>query len=246
MKLHLNWADTATSVLISGGTFFVADFCTQHLEYLYHKKRKHAKEDDKTMDVEAEHETETALHLVCASPWIWRRSMNFAFSGVISGLYQDIWCQVLDILLPGMGFKNAVLKTLVDCALNVVYIGMVLVINASMSGASVLRTLKDRFWRLYAAYLCVDVPVDLVVFAVVPVKWQGLTQNIIELFISMMMSHCTYQGMVQEAQTPSSVNEHLPTKTEASGADSTAGPDADVNPPVPGQDEKDSEVSETK
>ena len=37
---------------------------------------------------------------------------------------------------------------------------------------SVLATLRQRYWKTYATYIVLDVPVDLLVFTWVPVHWQ--------------------------------------------------------------------------
>mmetsp|Transcript_123433 Transcript_123433/g.214033 ORF Transcript_123433/g.214033 Transcript_123433/m.214033 type:complete len:219 (-) Transcript_123433:106-762(-) len=196
MPLHISWMNLVPTCLISTSSFFAADFITQQLEFLYlrHLSEVQSRVVDKTKPIERAEEL----------TWSVPRTFSFAFSGMICGFYQDVWCQVLDSWLPGAGLKVAVVKTLVDSAMNVFYIGIMLVINTFLAGASVTDALQTRFCNMFAAYLVVDIPVDMVVFAWVPLKWQGLVQTLIEMFVTVLMSHCAYR----DVELPLSVRDH--------------------------------------
>uniref|UniRef100_A0A7S4FEK8 Protein RFT1 homolog n=1 Tax=Eutreptiella gymnastica TaxID=73025 RepID=A0A7S4FEK8_9EUGL len=175
-----------SSGVLSGAGFFVGDAVSQFMELHCNACRRKTDNEE-------------------TNEYVLRRSLRFSVSGLFAGMYQDLWCRAMDDLVrlrsPGW---TVVVKTAIDQAANVVYLGILEGLNAVMAGDDVVKVWRSAFCNMYWAYVLMDVPVDLFVFAVVDIQWQGVFQVFAELCIAVVMSHLLFEHVSVDALTDGS------------------------------------------
>jgi len=167
----------------------MADLVTQHMEHYLKRPTKNIKHLGGTkQDEDAKEDVDI------------RRMLVFGGSGLVTGVWTDMWFGMLTHFISPTSIINIAAVTLIDNFQNVVLIAIMQAYSAWAMNSSVWNTLKEDFTPMAWFTLAIHIPTDLLVFLVLKTSSsQAATSLVVDSLSTILLSYFTFRNINQAA-----------------------------------------------